>query len=338
MANSKKYFVTAIGNSIIDVLVFIKEEYLEKNGLKKGSMSLVDQNNAISLANLKYNKISAGGSVANTIVSMANLGVKNAFIGKVGSGHYGEIFNDDLIANNVDFYCKTRSAFGSTARSFILITPDSERTMCTYLGESANVEIDAQAIQDSQILYIEGYLWHEKSTIDALKQAMSIAKKSKTKIAFTLCDAGWVDLHKADFLKIVNVSDIVFGNEEEVKALISADEIDYEKIKKLGETNKNLILVITRSEKSAIIYNAKTQEFIEVKANKVENIVDSTGSGDAFAAGFLYGLNQNFSLEESAQIGHLFASQIIQVIGGRFGKEQIENIEKTLQISSRNVA
>ena len=340
MTTQKKYFVTGIGNSIIDVLVFIKDKYLAENSLKKGSMTLVEQQNSLSLTNLKYNKISFGGSVANSVIAMANFGIKNAFIGKVGSGHYGQMFYDNVVENNVDFYCKNRSRFGSTARSFILITPDKERTMCTYLGESGNIfdQIDEEAISKSKILYLEGYLWHEEPAIKALKQAILIARKNKTKIAFTLCDAGWVELHKSDFLKIINISDIVFSNEDEIKALTSTDNIDYDKIRKLGDDNKNLILVITRSEKSAIIFSSKTKEFIEISANKIENIVDSTGAGDAFAAGFLYGLNQKLSLEESAKIGHLFASNIMQIIGGRFEKEQITNIKKLLKTNSQNVA
>jgi len=340
MTDQKKYFVTGIGNSIIDVLAFVKDEYLTQNGLTKGSMTLIEQESANSLTNLKYNKITVGGSLANAIVAMSHFGMKNAFIGKVGSGHYGQAFFDDLIQNNVDFYCKNRSRFGSTARSFILITPDKERTMCTYLGESANVfdEVDPEPIINSEILYLEGYLWHKEDTIKALKQAILIARKNKVKIAFTLCDAGWVELHKADFLKIVSIADFVFANERELKALISSDSLDEEKVRELGKENKNLTLIITRSENSVVIFSAKTGEFIEVEAHKIENITDATGAGDAFSAGFLYGLSQKLSLEESAKIGHLFASQIIQTIGGRFEAEQIANIKKILQISSQNVA
>ncbi len=329
-----KYFVTAIGNSIIDVLTFVEDSFLTNNSLEKGSMILIDQSHASVLTNLKYDKICSGGSAANIVVAMGNFGIKNAFIGKVGCGNYGDIFHNNLIENNVDFYCKNKSSFGSTARSFVLITPDKERTMCTYLGESSNIsdEIDDNVIINSEILLLEGYLWDKKPVIEALQKAITVAKNNKVKIAFTLCDSFFVENHKADFLKITAIAHIVFANEKEIKALISSDKIDYEKIKELGKVNKDLTLIITRSEKGALIFSAKNQEFIEVPAIKIDNMRDDTGAGDCFAAGFLYGLSKKLPLKESAQIGNLFASNVIQNIGAKLEKEQIENIKETLEL------
>lgn len=339
MTNSKKYFTTSIGNSIIDVLVFVDDEFLERNSLEKGSMTLVGQNRASVLTKLKYEKVCSGGSVANTTVTMAKFGIKNAFIGKIGNGNYGNLFEEDLTNNNVDFYCKNKTEFGSTARSFVLITPDKERTMCTFLGASANIsdEVDLNVVQDSEILYLEGYLWDQEPVIAALKKAIMTARKNQVKIAFTLCDSFCVNNHRSDFLKIVNIADFVFANENEIKALTQSDIIDYEKIKEICQNNEKLTLIITRSEKTVIIFDAKTKEFTEISANKVENISDATGAGDAFAAGFLYGVNKKLSAQESAQTGHLFASNVIQNIGARLTQEQITNITNILQ-SKANVA
>ena len=337
-----KYFVTCIGNAVIDILALVKDSVLEENAFKKGSMTLIDQNDVAKLANIKYSKVAPGGSVANTIVTMANFGVRNSFIGNVGSGIYGDLFCEDLSSNQVDFHCKNKTGYGSTARSFILITPDNQRTMCTYLGEASNIakEIDDSAIANSDILYIEGYLWDGSENIKALKKAMLAAKKNNTKIAFTLSDTFCVRKHKKDMLKLAGIVDILFANDDEIKELISSDVIDASSLRKIAKNNENLTLVITRSEKSAIIFESKEQKFYKVPALKVENIVDTTGAGDAFAAGFLYGLYRKLSTPESANIGHLFAANIIQKIGARFEGEEIEKIKKLLiQLeSSENVA
>lgn len=335
-----KYFVTGIGNAIIDVLTFVKDDFLTQNSLSKGSMTLIDQNSALSLTNLKYNSICAGGSVANSIATIANFNVKNAFIGNVGSGNYGTIFQEDLARNNVDFHCKEKTKFGSTARSFIMITPDGERTMCTYLGEASNIakEIDENVIVNSQYLFIEGYLWSGKETREALKKAMVIATNNRVKIALTLSDHNWVRQNREDFLKFASIVDILFANEKEIKALIGSDKIDATAIRQLAGQNEKLVLVITRSEKDAIIYTASDQKFIRIKASKVTDVIDSTGAGDAFAAGFFIGLYHNLSYEDSAKVGHLFASHIIQTVGGRLNDKQILEIKKILQTASLHVA
>lgn len=334
-----KYFVTGLGNAIIDVLSFVKDDFLSKNSFTKGSMTLIDQHSALSLTNLKYNTICAGGSVANTVTTISNFAVKNAFIGNVGAGTYGTIFQEDLMKNGVDFYCKEKSQFGSTARSFILITPDSERTMCTYLGEASNIakEIDEKVIANSKYLLIEGYLWHNKETIDAIKKAISIAKENNVKIAFTLSDKNWVKNNQKDFVKLASIVDIIFCNEDEIKALIDCDKVLAGKIKNLSQNNPNLVIAITRGKKDAIIYSAADQSFVKVPTNKIHNVVDSTGAGDAFAAGFLYGIYHNLSYEDCAKIGHLFACNIIQIVGGRLNINQVMEIKKILKSASLNV-
>lgn len=327
---SKKYFVTAIGNAIIDVLAFVEEEFLERHYLKKSSMTLIDKHHAMDLVSLKYEKISSGGSTANTVVALSAMGSSTAFIGNVGSGNYGDLFQEDMTENNVDFYCKFKTEFGSTARSFVLITPDKERTMCTFLGEASNISnaIDADAIANSEILFVEGYLWDKEITIKDLKRAMLIAKENQTKIAFTLSDVSFVTRHRQDFLKLSSKIDILFANEEEIKTLIGSDDLS--KIKVLTNHNEHLIVVVTRSGNSALVLDGTTQEIHEIPAITTDNIVDATGAGDAFAAGFLHGVEKELSLEKSAQVGHFFASKMIQKVGGRFDKEEITQIKEYL--------
>jgi len=334
-----KYFVTAIGNAIIDVLALVKDDFLKEKKLEKGSMSLIDQNNVLKLADLKYEKIVPGGSAANTVVAVSAFGVKNAFIGNVGSGQYGDMFDEDLKKNGVDFYCKNKTEFGSTARSFVLITPDSERTMCTFLGKAAHIsnEIHEDVITNSEFLYLEGYLWDQAETIQALKKAIIMARNNNVKIAYTLSDSFCVQRHKQDMLKLVNKIDVLFANEAEIKELTSSSEIKGDKIKQLAKNNNHLTIVITRHDKDAIVFDAKTNNFYKIPAQKVKNVVDVTGAGDAFAAGFLYGQYHQLSKEDSAKIGHLFASNIIQKIGGRFDEEQISKITQILQAESLNV-
>ncbi len=329
-----KYFVTAIGNAIIDVLAFVEDDFLEQNFLKKGSMTLVQQENVVNFANLKFDKISSGGSAANTVVAMSAFGIKNAFIGNIGSGHYGDMFHENLTEHGVDFYCKHKTRFGTTARSFILITPDKDRTMCTFLGEASNItnEIDGTVIANSDILFVEGYLWDQEQTIKALKRAMLIAKENKTKIAFSLSDVSCIAKHRSDFLKLTRKIDILVCNEAEINSLVSSDSIDQNKIKALTSHNEDLMIIVTRSEKGVIIFNGRTKEFHNVPAIKTQNVVDATGAGDAFVAGLFYGLDKKLPLEEAARVGHLFASNIIQKVGGRFDEEEISKIKEQLKI------
>ena len=180
---SKKYAVTGIGNAIVDVITFVKDAFLDQNALFKGSMTLIEANEAEKLSKLEYKKISSGGSVANSISSLAGTGIKTAFIGKVGSGKFGEIFSTELQKSHIDFFCRNKSSENSTAKSFVLISPDGQRTMATYLGNASDIndEIDEQVIKDSEILYLEGYLWDKPQTIDALKNAIKVAKNNATK-------------------------------------------------------------------------------------------------------------------------------------------------------------
>ena len=333
---NKKYQVTGIGNAIIDILILTKDNLLQEAGLVKNSMTLIGRQHAHQLLNSKYEKIRSGGSAANTIAALADLKVKTAFIGKVGNGKYGKLFADDLIKNNIDFYCKNPSEYGSTARSFVFITPDGQRTMATYLGKASDVadeiEINKQVIADSNILYLEGYLWDESNqkTVNALKQAIKVAKDNNTKVAFTLSDSFCVARHKDSFLKLVDEIDILFANEAEIKSLITSEVIDFNLIKQLAKNNKDLIIAITRSEKGALIFDGKKEGFCEVPTTAVQTL-DVTGAGDCFAAGFLYGLIKQYNLEKSAQIGNLIAGTIIKKLGARLNEQEVSDLTENLK-------
>jgi sugar/nucleoside kinase (ribokinase family) len=310
----KKYQISAIGNAIVDVVSFVSEEFLEKNNLTKGSMSLIDDSKAIYFSqNLsKIEKICAGGSAANTIYTLGQKGLDAAFIGKIANDEYGKIFSKSLLSQNVQFH-QLNSSQKQTARSFVLVTPDGQRTMATFLSDAGNIEkqIDYQIIQESDIFYIEGYLWDLPSSIANLKKAIKFAKENGIKVAFTLSDLFCVSRHKEDFLQMLPLVDIVFSNKSEAEALF--DDHNF-----MHHANKNQItLAVTKDKDGVDIFDGCLNISHSVKVDFVKNIVDTTGAGDAFAAGFLYGLCKNKNLEESAKIGNELASKIIQVIGAK---------------------
>ncbi len=323
--------IIGIGNAIVDVVCKVDERFLEENFLIKGSMSLIDENIAQKLSELPAEKITSGGSAANSIAAIAQLGNKASFVGKVALDDFGRKFISEIQKTGIDFVAK-RFATSTSAKSFILVTPDAQRTMCTFLGCAS--EIDAEDINDetfkeSSILYLEGYLWDREETILALKKAISLAKKNNVKIAFTLSDLFCVARHKADFIDlIVNDLDILFANEGEIKELLGLENIEknsFQKIKDFFAINKKLLAVITRSEKGCVIFSY--QNHIELGSEKISQLVDTTGAGDCFAAGFLFGFNHNFTLEKSGRLGNLLASKIIQKFGARFDEDEIKNLQ-----------
>jgi sugar/nucleoside kinase (ribokinase family) len=326
---TKKYSVIGIGNAIVDALTKVDETFLESSHYHKGSMTLIDDKEAPKLANLQYEKISSGGSVANSVATIAGLGLKTAFIGKVSAGHYGDIFCDDLAKSNVDFYCKNKGVPGTTAKSFIMITPDGQRTMRTFLGNASNIvdEIDEAAIANSEVLYVEGYLWDKKDIIQSIKEAIKIAKKHNNLIAFSLSDGFCVKRHRNDFLELIKKTNIVFSNESEIESLLEVESVDLNQVRDLVKSNPNLILVMTQGEKGAVIFDGKNGgNFIKIPSENIVEIIDSTGAGDSFAAGFLYGLSKQYDLKKSAEIGNLIASKVIQKIGARLDREELEKL------------
>ena len=302
-----------MGNAIVDVICKVDNSYLSDNGLAKSTMKLVNEIEFNKLlSTLKIEETASGGSVANSIVGLSQLGNKVGFIGKVSDDDLGQKYEDGLRKENVNyFYCKKKEIL-STGTCLILITPDSERTMCTFLGTAGKIngnDVDINSIRNSEITFLEGYLWDEGEP----KSAFDKAIENSNKIAMTLSDLFCVERHKPHFLDLVkNKLDITFSNEQEISSLIDAknfsDVINFAKqLKKL--------LIVTRGEKGSIVIN--DNEVIECGAQKNLKIVDLTGAGDLFAAGFLHGYINNLSLQKSLAKGTEMSSKIIQRIGAR---------------------
>lgn len=311
--------ILGIGNAIVDILCKVDEKFLSEQGLVKGSMSLIDETTAEKLSKLKSEKITSGGSAGNTIAALAQLGCDSGFIGKVGCDDFGSKFISEIEKTGAKFFSDSNHKKPS-AKSFILVTPDAQRTMCTFLGCASEVtenDISEKAFEGTSILYLEGYLWDAPNTILALKKAINLAKKNGAKIAFSLSDAFCVARHKKDFLNLIeNDLDILFANEQEARELSGN-----ENFAEIFSKNKNLIAVITKSEKGCSVFESRN--FFELPAEKIEKLVDTTGAGDAFAAGFLHGFVNGHDLKKSAKSGNILAAKIIQKFGARFEKKEL---------------
>ena len=305
--------VIGIGNAIVDVICKVEETFLNSNKLTKSTMKLVDENEFKKLlSNLKIEETVSGGSVANSIVGLSQLGNEVGFIGKVNDDELGAKYEEGLKRENVKyFYSKKKEAI-PTGTCLILITPDSERTMVTFLGTAGKIsetDIDINAIKKSEILFLEGYLWDEGEPKKAFEKAISTSNK----VAMSLSDLFCVERHKPHFLELVkNKLDITFSNEQEIMSLIEVKKFD-EVINFVKELNK--LFIITRGEKGAIAISSG--EVVECSAKKDLKIKDLTGAGDLFAGGFLHGYINNKSLKESLNIGTDMSSKVIQIIGAR---------------------
>ena len=305
--------VLGIGNAIVDVICKVEDSFLTKNNLTKGAMKLVNEVEFKKLlSNLKVEEIIAGGSVANSIVGLSQLGNPVSFIGKVNNDELGEKYEKSLTNEKVKYCYQKKVETIPTGTCLILITPDSERTMCTFLGIAGKVshkDIDENAVKNSELVFLEGYLWDEGDPITAFDKAMNLSKKT----AMTLSDKFCVDRHKKSFLNLVNNKlDITFANEQEILSLIDAKNFDevISFAKQLGK-----LIIITRSSKGSIAINKN--EIVECNSQKDLKIVDLTGAGDLFAAGFLHGYVNNLSIKKSLEKGTEMASKIIQVFGAR---------------------
>ena len=305
--------VLGIGNAIVDVLCKVSDEFLINNSLTKSTMKLVDEDEFKKLlSSLKIEETISGGSVANSIVGLSQLGNKVGFIGKVNNDDLGEKYEEGLKKENVDYLYKKKSEPIPTGSCLILITPDSERTMCTYLGTAGKIndnDVDEKIIKNAEIIFLEGYLWDEGDP----KKAFDKAIKYSNKVAMSLSDLFCVERHKIHFLDLVkNKLDIVFANEQEILSLTGVNSFD-DVISFSKQIRKNII--ITRGEKGAIAINGNEVE--ECKAHKNLEIKDLTGAGDLFAAGYLHGIINKLSTKESLEKGTELSSKIIQKIGAR---------------------
>ena len=305
--------ILGVGNAIVDVLCKVNDEFLMKNSLTKSTMKLIDEKEFKSLiSGLIIEDTISGGSVANSIVGLSQLGNDVGFIGKVNDDDLGQKYEDGLINEKVNFLYLKKNETTPTGTCLILITPDSERTMCTFLGIAGKVsdkDVNSDFIRGAEITFLEGYLWDEGEP----KKAFDKAIKNSNKVAMSLSDLFCVERHKAQFLELVkNKLDIVFANEQEMLSLINTKRFD-DVINFSKELNKNI--VITRGEKGAIA--VKSGEIFECKAEENLSITDLTGAGDLFAAGYLHGIINNMSSKESLQKGTELSSKIIQKIGAR---------------------
>jgi sugar/nucleoside kinase (ribokinase family) len=305
--------ILGIGNAIVDVICKVENKYLSDNGLTKSTMKLVDESEFKKLlSTLKIENTVSGGSIANSIVGLSQLGNKVGFIGKISDDNLGQKYEDGLKKENVDYFYEKKKEPLPTGTCLILITPDSERTMCTFLGTSGKInknDIDDSAIKKSEIIFLEGYLWDEGGPKSAFDKAMSLANTT----AMSLSDQFCVERHKANFLDLVkNKLDIIFANEQEIMSLINAKKFQ-EVITFCNTLGK--IIIITRGEKGSIAINKN--EVVECNSKNDLNIVDLTGAGDLFAAGYLHGHIKNLTMKESLEKGTELSSKIIQQIGAR---------------------
>ena len=307
--------ILGIGNAIVDVICKVEENFINQNNLVKGNMKLIfDQNEFKNLlSNLKVEKTISGGSVANSIVGLSQQGNKVGFIGKVSDDNLGEKYEIGLKKENVEYIYSKKKEEIPTGTCLILVTPDSERTMCTFLGIAGKInenDFTIDAIKNCEMIFLEGYLWDEGDPKKAFDKAINNANK----VAMSLSDKFCVDRHKAHFLNLVkNKLDITFANEEEIMSLINTNNFD-EVIKFAKEVNK--LIVITRGEKGAI--SIKGNDINEVGVRKNLNIIDLTGAGDLFAGGYLHGYLNDFSQKDCLEKGTELSSKIIQQIGARF--------------------
>ena len=305
--------VLGIGNAIVDVICKVDDDFLIKNGLTKSTMKLINEEEFKKLSsNLKIEKTIAGGSVANSIVGLAQLKNDVSFIGKINDDKFGLSYEKSLISENVKYFYNKKKEHMPTGTCLILITPDSERTMCTFLGISGKItpnDLNDEKIKQSEIIFLEGYLWDKGNQKKTFDKALALTKKS----AMTLSDKFCVDRHKNDFLHLVkNNLDVTFANEQEILSLINAKNIE-DVINFAKELKK--IIVVTRSAKGSVAICGS--EVIECNTQKNLNIIDLTGAGDLFAAGFLHGYINKRSIKESLEKGTEMASKVIQVIGAR---------------------
>ena len=306
--------ILGIGNAIVDVICKVEENFISQHGLTKGNMKLIfDENEFQKLtSNLVIEKTISGGSVANSIVGLSQLGNEVGFIGKVSDDDLGNKYEFGLKKEKVDYIYSKKKEVLPTGSCLVLITPDSERTMCTFLGTAGKInenDINLESIKKSEIIFLEGYLWDEGDP----KKAFDKAIINSNKVAMSLSDKFCVDRHKIHFLDLVkNKLDITFANEEEIMSLINAKDFN-EVVTFAKEINKTL--VITRGEKGAISINRK--DVVEVEAKKNLNVIDLTGAGDLFAAGYLHGLINNFNQNECLKKGTEMSAEIIQQIGAR---------------------
>jgi sugar/nucleoside kinase (ribokinase family) len=326
------YDIIGIGNAIVDVISHESEDFIESHGLVKDSMALVDEETAIGLYSDMYPAIqTSGGSAANTMAGIASLGGSSAYIGKVRNDGLGELFAHDIEASGVDYLLDPATSGLPTARSMVLVTPDGARTMSTFLGASSTLyphDINTDRVSTAKFLYCEGYIWDIEITKQAIRLAMSVAKEANNKVCFTLSDSFCVHRHRQEWLELVaGPVDILFANKEEISALSGYESFDSAINWIRGQVD---IACLTDAENGSTIVTS--DETIRVKAFPVEKVVDSTGAGDLYAAGFLSGLIKGHDLETCGKIGSLVASKVVTQTGARIQASLSKIVSSTFNL------
>jgi sugar/nucleoside kinase (ribokinase family) len=313
-----KYDVLGIGNAIFDVLVQTDESFLAAHGMTKGGMALIDEARATAIyQDMGPATEMSGGSAANTIVGVANLGARAAYVGKIRDDQIGRLYAHDIRAAGVAFETKAAADGPAAGCSYILVTPDGERTMNTYLGAAQDLmpsDIDAEQIAASSVVYLEGYLWDPKSAKEAFVKAATIAHGAGRQVALTLSDSFCVDRYRGEFIDLMRngTVDLIFANEAELHSLYQTSDFDTALTQLRSDTK---LAVVTRSEKGCVV--ASKDGVTAVPAFPIDRIVDTTGAGDLFAAGFLFGLVRGAGFEAAGRLGALAAAEVIQHIGAR---------------------
>ncbi|MDT2020430.1 adenosine kinase [Methylocella sp. CPCC 101449] len=315
---TSQYDVLGLGNAIVDVISMVDDDLLAREKLAKGGMMLIDEARTESLyKQMGSTSIISGGSAANTIVGAASFGAKTAFIGKVKADETGKAFAHDIRAIGVEFTTKPAQDGPATARCLILVTPDGERTMNTFLGACQNLgpdDVDADLVRASAITYLEGYLWDPPAAKQAFVRASEIAHAAGRRVALTLSDQFCVDRYRAEFLDLIRSKtiDILFANQHELKSLYETSDFDSAVA---ALRNEDILGAVTVSEKGSLVVTRG--ETLAVPAYPIQKLVDTTGAGDLYAAGFLAGLSRDQDLKTCAQLGALAASEVIQHVGAR---------------------
>ena len=315
---SATYDVLGIGNAIVDILTTAEDSFLSAQGMTKGAMALIDEPRAAAIyAAMGPGSEISGGSAANTIVGVADFGARAAFVGKVKNDQLGQVFTHDIRAAHVAFHTKPAEDGPASACSYILVSPDGERTMNTYLGAAQNLrsaDIDSAQVAASSVVYLEGYLWDPPEAKEAFLKASKVAHENQRTVALSLSDPFCVGRYRGEFLDLIRKKnvDLVFANEAELKSLYETTDFDAA-LRQLGREAQ--VAVVTRGEQGCVVVSKDRR--VEVPAFPVAKVVDTTGAGDLFAAGFLFGLVLGSSHEDAGRLGALAAAEVIQHVGAR---------------------
>ena len=331
-SNFQSFDVIGIGNAIVDIIVKTEESFLVSNSLTKGSMKLINEKEAIELCSkIDFAVESSGGSVANTLAGLSQLGSQAGFIGRVRNDKLGASFTNEIKASGTFFNIPPTKQGPPTARCLIFVTSDAQRTMCTYLGASINLDptdLDISLVQKGKFLYLEGYLWDNQSAKAAFLKAAEIAKSVNSKVALSLSDSFCVERHRNSFIDLVeNNVDILFANEDEILALYQGSKIEEITNKIQGKCE---VIAITMGEKGSKLITE--DKIIDIEPITFGNVIDTTGAGDLYASGFLHGLIKNKSFKECGKIGSICAGHIINQIGTRTKANLSEIVRNNLQL------